>query len=194
MTENEDTVDPEEVTAPTSIAYVGPATAETIADAPFDAAGIATKSVSYEMLVEAGVNPGVAGKLRREHSLAWSLGGDGGSLNQRSSQVRGLQDEERAWVAASTGDWESASESGGSAEADGSGAAEAAEAAWRDRSQPDPVTEVSGIGEKRAEKLADAGITSVRSLATANPQSVADVLGIDEDRIRKWRDAARDQE
>jgi predicted flap endonuclease-1-like 5' DNA nuclease len=210
---------PDGVTALTDIHLVGPATAEVLERAEFDGTGIADKSVSYEMLINAGVNPGVAVRLRKEHSLHWSFGGsdeNDDSLEQRSEKIRGLQDEERAWVAASSGDWESTEpETAETSEAasgdwtptgeastdgsvaaetstDGSGAAEAAEAAWRERSKPDPVTEVPGVDEKLAEVLANGGVTSVRSLATADPEHVADSLGLDVDRVTEWRDAARD--
>jgi predicted flap endonuclease-1-like 5' DNA nuclease len=180
----------------TDIRFVGPATAAVLAGAPFDASGIPDKTVSYEMLVEAGVNPGVATRLRREHSLPWSFAGDEESLDERSTKVRGLQDGEREWVAASSGDWESAEPASGGASAeasaDGSGAAEAAEAAWRDRSKPDPATDVPGVDEAVADLLAEAGVTSVRSLATADPEHVADSLELDRERVAAWRDAARD--
>jgi len=210
----------------TDIHFVGPATAEVLAGAEFDATAIPDKTVSFEMLVDAGVNPGVAERIRKEHSLPWSLGGDENSLDERSEKVRGLQDEERAWVAASSGDWEArdpeassgetssatltngdwtptagsrdsgtaASDDARTAEAstDGSGAAEAAEAAWRERSRPDPVTDVPGVDDRTAELLASGGITSVRSLATADPEHVADSLGLERARVAEWRDAARD--
>jgi predicted flap endonuclease-1-like 5' DNA nuclease len=196
----------------TDIHFVGPATATVLAEASFDATGISDKTVSYEMLRDAGVNPGVATRLRKEHSLHWSFGGsdeDEDSLDERSEKIRGLQDDERAWVAASGGDWESADPepteatetaqtTGGDwaptekATTDGSGAAEAAEAAWRERSKPDPVTDVPGVDGEMAEVLANGGITSVRSLATADPEHVADSLGLEIERVKTWRDAARD--
>jgi len=193
----------DEVDELTDIHFVGPATAAVLAEADFDGAGIPDKSVSYEMLVDAGVNPGVATRLRKEHSLPWSLGTDEESLADRSEKVGGLQDEERAWVAASSGDWESTdtptsdSTGGdwtptGEATTDGSGAAEAAEAAWRERSRPDPVTDVPGVDEEVAAILANGGVTSVRSLATADPEHVADSLGLDVERVVEWRDAARE--
>jgi hypothetical protein len=92
------------VTEPTDLKFVGPATADVVDEAAFDAADITAKRVSYDRLVEAGVNPGVAAKLRRWHSLSWSFD-SGSGLDRRSEQVRGLQADERAWVAASSGDW-----------------------------------------------------------------------------------------
>lgn len=178
-------------TDPTDVRYVGPATASVVADAQFDAAAIPAREVSYDMLVEAGVNPGVAARLRREHSLSWSFSGSSDDLEDRSNQVRGLRDDERAWVAASSGDWES-KESPTPASTDGSGDATAAEAAWRDRSRPDPATDVPDIDETVADELAEAGITSVRSMAVADPGRVADLLSFDHERVVRWRDAARE--
>lgn len=179
------------------IRFVGPATVELIADAEFSVSDIPEKNVSYSQLLDAGVNPGVATKIRREHSLAWTFeSSDSEDLSRRSEQIRGLQDEERAWVAASTGDWESTSSgTGGSgpdaeAEADGSGEAAAEEAAWRERSQPRSVTEVSGIDDEEARELGKAGINSVRSLANADPEMVANVLGLDIEQVADWCEQA----
>ncbi|WP_430504866.1 DUF7409 domain-containing protein [Haloparvum sp. PAK95] len=226
---------------PTDLKWIGPATAGAFADAEFSADDVADKAVSYQMLVDAGVNPGVAAKIRREHSLSWSFeAGDG--LSERSAQVRGLGSDEAAWVeASSSGDWEEADDDGtpdtdasdedawvaassegtpdeqddspaagadaayftatadadGSvqdAEADGSGDPAAAEAAWRERSEPTPVTDLAPVDDEARELLADAGITSVRSLATADPEHVADVLDIDQERVTTWHEAARDAE
>ena len=216
--------------APTDLKWVGPATAEALADADLTAADVTDKRVSYRMLVDAGVNPGVAAKIRREHSLSWSFeAGDG--LASRSAQVRGFGDEEAAWVAASSGDWEERTdakaddakaddakaddakaddeESGGDdadeaawvadamgggtdpAETDGSGDPTAAEAAWRARSTPTPTTDLAAVDQEAADLLAEAGITSVRSLATADPAHVADVLELDPTDVRAWYEAAR---
>lgn len=185
-------------TALTDFKFVGPVTAEVMDEAGYDAADIRDKRVSYRMLVTAGANAGVATKLRREHSLPWSITGEGNEdLGRRSDQVRGLSDEERAWVAASSGDWSAGRPSSGSAdesaEADGSGESTAAEAAWRERSKPEPVTEIDGIGPVTKQKLANAGITSVRSLATIDPENVADLLDLDEEKVAGWRDAANDR-
>ena len=182
-----------------NVRFVGPATVELIGDADFSVSDIPEKRVSYRQLLDAGVNPGVATKIRREHSLPWTFeGSDSDDLSRRSEQIRGLQDEERAWVAASTGDWESTSpgtggsrsSSGADAEADGSGETAAEEAAWRERSQPRSVTEVSGISEEETRKLAKAGINSVRSLASADPEMVADVLDLDIEQVTEWCEQA----
>jgi len=185
----------------TSLRWVGEATAETLAASSLSAVDIRKKRVSYRQLVEAGVNPGVAAKIRREHSLSWSFeAGEG--LDRRSTQVRGLGRAEAAWVAASAGDWEAATErTGDSATADGSGDPLAAEAAWRERSKPTPVSTLAAVADDTGEEtgdagaealLAEAGITSVKSLATADYEHVADVLEVDRERVGRWHAAARD--
>lgn len=232
-------LEPGDVEEPTDLMYVGPATAEVFEDSDRDATEIAAGEISYRQLVDAGVNAGVAAKIRREHSLAWSF--DGGDLDRRSEQVWGLEDGEREWVAqslgdgddadgdeadpeadeaawreaaagdgpagsdpeaeeaawrdASSGDWTLADASEGGpvddAEADGSGDAIAGERAWRERSEPTPVGDLDDVDDDAAESLSEAGITSVRSLATADPELLADVLGRDRSEVETWRDAAR---
>ena len=215
--------------------YVGPATAAVLADASFGADDVRAKAVSFRMLTDAGVNPGVAARIRREHSLAWSFESEGGDLGRRSSQIRGLGDAERAWVAASSGDWQErdptdvagdAGDADGDADstvpaddtaeedpdavaerawvaaagtgagdapkADGSGDPVAAESAWRERSRPTPVGDVEGVTAADAADLAEAGITSARALALADPEEVADALDRDADRVAALRDAAAD--
>ncbi|MFC6785843.1 DUF7409 domain-containing protein [Halobaculum halobium] len=222
---------------------MGPATAEALADAPFDAAAVREKAVSYRMLTDAGVNPGVAARIRREHSLAWSFESEGEDLARRSTQVRGLGDAERAWVAASSGDWQGAdagasdaADGGGGSngdgddgadraepadagvaddeatddgvtaerawvaasargdapgtKTDGSGDPVAAESAWRERSRPTPVGAVEGVDDGDAADLAEAGITSARALAVADPAEVAEALGRDEARVAELCEAA----
>lgn len=173
---------------PTAIRFVGPATAEILDGADFDAHGITDKTVSYEMLIDAGVNPGVAARIRREHSLSWSFGGSGNDLDRRSTQIRGLKDDERAWIAASSGDWEEPE----TASTDGSGTPEDAERAWQERSRPEPVTTIPDVDAAAASRLARGGITSVRSLSIADPEEVVDSLGFDRARVVKWREAARE--
>lgn len=238
-----------EVDEATDLKFVGPVTAGAIEESGFAVQDLVDKNVSYRMLLSAGVNAGVAAKIRRYHSLSWSFDADG-DLSRRSEQVRGLQDEERAWVADSgIGDadaeddpaaepatdaegeaaWVADSESAqaddtegedgigparngdnepaaptaeageaawvtnsGSATttADGSGDPIAAEAAWRERSKPTPLTEISGLGDRNSKRLAEAGVTSVRSLATASPELLSDVTGIPEQTVQEWHDEA----
>jgi hypothetical protein len=218
--------------------HVGPATADVLAAADVTREDVTGKRVSHAQLVEYDVNPGVAARIRREHSLQWSFEG-GEDLDRRAEQVRGLQDDERQWVAASYGedaeadggsdaaaeeaDWQATAAGGGeepaaveqSSEPDeadaGSGNDEAAwregswpngeagesfereeEEAWREASEPTPVTALADVDEDAAGMLARAGITSVRSLATAHVDQVADSLGVSSDRVESLRDAARE--
>lgn len=202
-------MEPEELT---DLKFVGPATETVLENAGVRTADIAERRVSHAQLVEFGVNPGVAARIRREHSLSWSLEG-GEDLDRRAEQVRGLQDGERAWVAASSEGWDrdaaEARASTGSEEEDAEDAEAAwrdtqwpiqeedreeidAEAAWRADSKPTPVTSLDGIGEAYAKQLAEAGIQSVRSLANCDPERVADSLGLSEEQVRSWRESARD--
>lgn len=255
--DDDDGGDDRVVTEPTDLKFVGPSTAAVVDAAEFSAQDVADKRISFRMLVDAGVNPGVAAKIRRCHSLSWSFE-SGDDLSRRSEQIRGLQDEERAWVASSYDDsdddedapaGDDSASPGGSdgnqwassattndddavaadaeddgeaadgtatgadrfaaeaswvasssladgddaASADGSGDPVAAEAAWRDRSKPTPLTELSGIGESYASKLADAGVTSVRSLATADPNLLADVTGLSKGKVATWYAEANEQ-
>jgi hypothetical protein len=211
--------------------FVGPKTGALLRASDLTIEDLTKKRVAYRDLKEAGVNPGVAAKIRREHSLSWSLDGGGTDLGRRSSQVRGLDDDERAWIADSSG-W---SESG-ETEADGSGdAADAeaawrertaharggtaegadenasgsdesagidtgeapatdAEAAWRQRSAPTPLTAIDNLDTETVAALREAGIGSVRRLATASPESVADALDVDVDRVTAWCRLAREHD
>lgn len=219
-----------ETDALVDLRWIGPATEAVLVDAELTAADIRDRRVSYRLLVDAGVNPGIAAKIRREHSLSWSFeAGDG--LDRRSAQVRGLGGDEAAWVAASVGDWESdapavgddesgapddgdddaarpeggdreptvdwepagdwpSPDSDDTATADGSGDPVEAGTAWRAR--PTPLSTLSAVADDAIDPLAEAGITSVRSLATVDPDRVADVLGLDPDRVERWNAAARD--
>lgn len=88
----------------TELRYVGPATASTLAAESVTYDDVREKRVSYQMLVDAGINAGVATKIRRWHSLPWTFDGEEHHLDRRSKNVRHLQDDEREWVAASS-DW-----------------------------------------------------------------------------------------
>lgn len=112
---------------PTALKFVGPATAAVIESAPFDVTAIRKRRVSYRQLVEAGVNPGVAAKLRREFSLVWTYVWEpGADLHRRAAHVTGLDREQRDWVASSG----SAGPRLSSGSVDGLADAERA---WRDR-------------------------------------------------------------
>lgn len=212
-----------------AVKFVGPATADVLEAESIGPEAFERKSVSHSQLVDAGVNPGVAARIRREHSLQWSFEG-GEDLDQRAEQVRGLQDDEREWVAKSYGDDEASADGGGDASAeeaawqegatvstdvevsadDGSEAGwrerswpngedaeadiEHGERAWREQSAPTPVTELEGIDEDDATMLSRAGVTSVRSLATAHVERVAESLGLSPERVAEWRTLAREHD
>lgn len=174
----------------TDLRFVGPATATALRAAGVSSADIAEKRVDHETLRDAGVNPGVAARIRREHSLAWSHTA-GGDLSNRAKNVGGLGDAERDWVAASSGDWENhegerSVETGTDWRTD--------ESAWRQQSAPDPVTVLDEVSEDDAERLAEAGVTSVRTLANADAERVADSLGLEAKQVTAWKAAARDAE
>ncbi|SEH55417.1 hypothetical protein SAMN05192561_10682 [Halopenitus malekzadehii] len=218
----------------TELRWIGPATAAELEAAGVDATDVTAKRVSYRSLVDTGVNPGVAAKIRREHSLSWSFeAGEG--LESRSTQIRGLGRAEADWIAASAGDWvdESGADDAGSDADDRERTTEPvsdsgadppvtsendsgtdsgsgdwvpgdwpglddrstefvpAEAAWQERSRPTPVTDLEAVDDSGANLLSEAGITSIRSLATADPDHVADVLDVDVDRVSGWHEAAR---
>ncbi len=192
-----------------ALKFVGPKTAAVLDGASFGAEAIRKKRVSFRMLVDTGVHPGVAAKIRREHSLAWSFS-SGDDLERRSAQIRGLSEDEAAWVAASSGGWadqadqadrasdrsdvtEPDLQTAEPAETDGSGDVFEAEAAWRTRSRPTPLATLDVIDRPAETQLAEAGITSVRSLATVDPDRVADVLALERSTVRQWHQLARDQ-
>lgn len=97
-----------EPTEPRALRHVGPATAAVLEGAPFDAADIQARRVSLRALVEAGVNPGVAERLRREYGLLWAYrwhhGGE--DLPRRAANLRGAGAGERRWIAASSDSWD----------------------------------------------------------------------------------------
>lgn len=180
--------------------FVGPATAAALEHGGYDATAIIEKRVSYRMLVDAGVNPGVAAKIRREHSLSWSFNSSG-DLGQRSAQIRGLGTAEAEWIAASAGDWEQSAadstdtsvrtETAKTANTVADGGAVSTDSAWRARSKPTPVTDLEAVDAVAADRLAEAGITSVRSLAAADPDHIADVLELPHEAVDGWHQAAR---
>lgn len=104
-----------ETDEPASLRFVGHATAAVVDRASFDLDDIVARRVSYRELVDAGVNPGIAERLRREYSLVWSFEWCVGEadLPRRATRVRNLRPAERSWIAASAagGDPESVLES-----------------------------------------------------------------------------------
>ncbi|SFF91521.1 Helix-hairpin-helix domain-containing protein [Halopelagius inordinatus] len=55
------------------------------------------------------------------------------------------------------------------------------------------VDNVKGIGPAYAERLADAGVSTVGELVAADPESLADDIGVSEKRIARWIDRAKER-
>ncbi len=165
---------------------MGPATAAVLADASFGADDVRAKAVSFRMLTDAGVNPGVAARIRREHSLAWSFESEGEDLGRRSSQIRGLGDAERAWVAASSGDWQERSprDDDAAGDADGGGdraaavAADGADAAAERAWVAD--AESGGPDGTKADGSGDPAAAESAWRERSRPTPVGDVEGVTE--------------
>lgn len=177
---------------PTSLHYVGPVTAEILETVGVTTEDVRTKSVSYTELVEAGVNPGVAAKIRREHSLPWSLDGFTADLDSRSDAIRGLTSAEREWVAQSDDDdWEPSKEAIPETVDPGPEPEEAAiELPPSDREIVSLAT-INEIEQETQETLADAGVTTARSLASIEPSVLAEATEIPEQHIRELQATAR---
>ena len=155
--------------------------------AAVDPDAIREKEYSYRMLLDAGVDESVADALRRRFSLPWSFESDG-DLDRRSSEVRGLGDAEREWIAVSGDeDWQSF-------EYEESPVAAVAREKPSERPwpKPTPVTAVTGVGPDDAEKLAAAGVCSAERLATISAFDVARALDLDVLHVRTWRHNARE--
>lgn len=152
-----------------------------------DPDAIEDKAYSYRMLLDAGVDEPLADDLRRRLSLPWSHESDG-DLDRRSSEVRGLGEAEREWIAASEDeDWQSF-EYAASRELD----IDRPEPSERPWPEPTPVTAVTGVGPDDADRLADAGVRSAERLATVNAFAIANALEVDVLHVRMWRHNARE--
>lgn len=92
---------------PRALRHVGPATAAVLEGAPIDAADIVARRVSHRHLIEAGVNPGVAERLRREYGLLWAFRWHPGDvdLDRRAAALPDAGPAERRWIAASADAW-----------------------------------------------------------------------------------------
>lgn len=103
-----DTVGDDSPEGATDLRHVGPRTAAVIERAPFDAGDVRNARVSHRMLVENGVDPAVAERLRREYRLLWDFywhpGGE--YLPERAANVCGATAAERRWIAASAAEWD----------------------------------------------------------------------------------------
>lgn len=189
----------------TQLKFVGPKSAPLLEAAEITAESIRERRVSHAQLKKAGVNPGVAARIRREHSLPWSLEG-GEDLDRRAEQVRGLKAGEREWIAASASK-HSVGTDGDTASPDRSEdtgweqkpwpnhdpavESERGETEWRERSRPTPLSAVPDIDDRAVTLLGEAGITSVNRLQTCDTEAVARSLELDETLIEEWREAAR---
>ncbi len=170
-----------------AVAVVDEAEREALEQAGIDPAAVENKECSYRTLLDAGVDESVAASLRRRFSLPWSFETDG-DLDRRSSEVRGLGQREREWIAASADETWQAFEGARSRAVD-TAFEEPSERPWP---RPTPVTAVTGISPAKAERLADAGIVSAERLATIDAGEVADVLDLNVLHVRTWRHNARE--
>ncbi|MDF9745221.1 hypothetical protein [Natrinema salsiterrestre] len=160
--------------------------------ADLEAAGIdpgvvPNKEYSYRMLLDEGVDETVAAALRRRFSLPWSFESEG-DLDRRSSEVRGLGDAEREWIAVSDDEeWQTFEY-----EHSEPIAVERERPSERPYPRPTPITAVTGVGPDDAEVLAEAGIRSAERLATVDAMGVANVLELNVLHVRTWRHNARE--
>ena len=156
--------------------------------AAVDPDAVREKECTYRTLLDAGVDESTAGALRRRFSLPWSFG-DADDLERRSSEVRGLGEAEREWIAVSADEEWQAFEYDHSAIA-AVGRERPSERPWP---KPTPVTAVTGVGPDDADALAEAGIRSAERLATIDAFAVANALGLDVLHVRTWRHNARER-
>ncbi|QLG47481.1 hypothetical protein [Natrinema halophilum] len=148
---------------------------------------VVEKEYSYRLLLDDGVEESIADTLRRRYSLPWSFESNG-DLDRRSSEVRGLGDAEREWIASSEDeDWQAF-------EYDHADPVPAVRERPSERPypRPTPITAVTGVGPDDADRLAEAGIRSAERLATIDAMSVATLLDIDVLHVRTWRHNARE--
>lgn len=171
------------------IYLVGPATAPVLDAADITPQDIKQRRVTQAELTDAGVNPGVAARMRRAHSLPWSGGGDGRDLDRRAAQIRGLNEAEQDWIAASASNWTETLDRDLPTTDD---TTDQSPDSQREITR-EPVTVITGIGEVRATRLAEAGITSVRALAAADPETIASTLDLSRKRVQRWHTEAKNR-
>lgn len=85
----------------TDLEAVGGTAAARLRERGVTAADVRAKRVSRRTLLDAGLDPRRARRIREAHSLPWSLYAYDSDLRERAAGVRGLTEGERAWVAAS---------------------------------------------------------------------------------------------
>jgi hypothetical protein len=151
-------------------------------DAEISPRDLLDRQVSYRDLVEGGVDDETATAVRREFSLLYAstLGDD---LSERSDAMEHLRGNERAWIAASDGDWEDV-------EYDPILEERETVDVWADRERPTPVTAVAGVSEADAGQLAEAGVSSVKQLRWVDASVVAEATDLDVPAVRTRRLAA----
>jgi len=172
-------------TAPDSA--LEPAEREVLETVDIDTDAVAEKEYSYRLLLDEGVDESVADALRRRFSLPWSFESDG-DLERRSSEVRGLGDDEREWIAVSGDeDWQAFEYD--HTEPISVGRERPTE---RPYPEPTPVTAVAGVGPDDADALAEAGVRSAERLATVDAMTVARLLDLKVLHVRTWRHNARE--
>lgn len=57
--------------------------------------------------------------------------------------------------------------------------------------EPDDLTAIKGVGPVMSEKLIDAGITSIASVAKADPAALAQDVGVTEATATRWIESAK---
>ncbi len=176
---------PEPGTVPDSA--LEPAEREALEAVDIDPDAVAAKEYSYRLLLDEGVDESVADSLRRRFSLPWSFESDG-DLERRSTEVRGLGDAEREWIAVSGDeDWQAFEYD--HTEPISVGRERPSE---RPYPAPTPITAVAGVGPDDADVLAEAGVRSAERLATVNAMTVARLLDLNVLHVRTWRHNARE--
>ncbi len=155
--------------------------------ADVDPALVETKRCSYRTLLDADVDDEVADELRRRFSLPWSFENDG-DLDRRSTEVRGLGDAEREWIAVSADETWQTFDTVGAREPE----TDRDEPTDRPYPTPTPATAVMGVGPDDAAMLAEAGVLSAERLATIDAVSLAAALDFDVIHLRTWRHNARE--
>ncbi|QLK25708.1 helix-hairpin-helix domain-containing protein [Natrinema zhouii] len=160
---------------------------EALEECDIDPDAVAEKEYSYRLLLDDGVDESVASTLRRRFSLPWSFESDG-DLGRRSTEVRGLGDAEREWIAVSGDEgWQTFEyEHAGPISVGRERPSE------RPYPKPTPITTVAGVGPDDAEALAEAGVRSAERLATVDAMTVARLLELNVLHVRTWRHNARE--
>lgn len=171
------------------VAMMDAAERRALADADVEPEAVAEKEYSYRMLLDEGVDEEAADALRRRFSLPWSFETDG-DLDRRSTEVRGLGDVEREWIAASGDeDWQEFEAAKARIRAAEDADDEDEERPWP---RPTPVAAVTGVGPDDETRLAEGGIRSAERLATVRAGEVAKALDLNVLHVRTWRHNARE--